>query len=202
MPRTPINRPPRPASGPPGGPGRAKTLLIWTLAALLVAAAVWVFIEARPRGRSHTRPFDRAPTPVPGEQPDPFSRLLSGGATGDLLMNAGAQPLESNPADLPTPANTERLIGYRVSTGGLIEDVAVWSTTKLGPEAMGRLIDRAAADRGFAAHGDPPTYGDPPASRIHHRHGQTLTVRIVRRGSAVRVVLHLRYTMNTPPPGD
>lgn len=182
----------------------AQSVLVLGLATVITAAAVYFAVAAWRMGSPGTPRFTHVvkPSPQVAQQPDPFAALLQGGKPGELLMTAGAKPLDANPADLPDPPAGKRLLGYRMTTDDLVQEVAVWTIDNAQTEDLAALYGNAAVAGGFG----PPAVRRADEGALTHVYPagtRILTLRFAPRGSAVRMVMHLRYTIeNSSAEGD
>lgn len=184
-------------AGPGPPPDTSRHAAIKTLAALGLTIALVTLVVAMRRSVRRWQSGPPAATAPAASATQPaatlpaLDRLLASSASDFAAMQPGSEPLQGEPAGLPTPQalvssplQASRLAGFRRRQNRVAEEVAIWSIRGASPEAVDDFFRTAAVQQHFTDHRAPAASGRGAATSGASRALSRLMVR------------------TAPPPGD
>ncbi|MEM9881529.1 MAG: hypothetical protein AAF800_01255 [Planctomycetota bacterium] len=187
-------------ANPTSTPARPRRRRAWLVLLPLCVAAAWAGWSIA--SRLADVPADVAPvsagtlrydeTPGVRGGADLMRGLLAAPRDADgLRLNPAHRPLEREPAGLPPVPGAEHHSRYRLSDGGLTDEVSYWWVDPADAGSVAGHYHDAVTRRGWVAAGpaggSTRVYLDPDGS------GSVLTVRVAERRGRHHVTLWLRY---------
>lgn len=150
--------------------------------------------------------------PATGALTDPLDSLMELAGSADALADGASGgmpgvggPLDHEPAHLPALRTGTQLTRFRRDGDGYANEYAVWEFAGKKSAWAASFYTEAAEAAGFRLIDEATLDSSKVIRRTFTRGNERLVVRARQTGDAVRLVLHLRYTLHgsrTDRPAD